>query len=85
MVMVMVALLLDDHDPVAMVMMMTPAMVPVTVRMGAGVVPAVMMMTMAAALDDHGLRACDRRNGDRECANGRNDKSKLSHECPPLG
>jgi hypothetical protein len=70
-----VALLLDDHDLVAAVVAMTPAMVPAVIVVHAGVrtVPAVVMMT--AAFDDDGLCARDRRYGDRKCANGCNDKS----------
>jgi hypothetical protein len=75
----MVTGLLDDHDLVAAVVAMPPAAVMATIHMSARAVPAVMMM-MTAALDDHGLRARDRRDGDRKCANGCNDKSKLPHD-----
>jgi hypothetical protein len=57
---------------------MPPAAVMATIHMGAGAMPAVMMMT--AALDDDGLRARDRRYGNDKCAKGCNDKSKLSHD-----
>jgi hypothetical protein len=73
-----VAVLLDDHDLVAAVVAMPPAVVMamIMVHPGVGAVPAVMM---TAAFDDHGLRARHRRYRDRKCAKGRDDKSKLPH------
>src|SRR6185312_239085 len=80
-----VAMLLDDHDLVAMTMMPSAmvAAVAVTSVFGTRAIAVVMMTMVTATLDHDGLGACNRRRRDDERTKCGDNKSQLLHSSPP--
>lgn len=79
----MVAVAALDNDHLFTVTMSVMAMPVMTMHMGASAAILAMMMTTMhsalAGLDDNALCAGHRRNRNRKCSGGRNNKTKLPH------